>query len=150
MIIRAMTPNDVPAAAKLERAAFPDPWSEAELRAELEKDFSLAEVKDDGGEIIGYAVSWLVRETAELVRIAAAPRRRREGHAESLLCSALKKARGAGCERVTLEVREGNAAAMGLYGKLGFERIALRRGYYGGEDAVIMERKLDGHTDIGN
>jgi ribosomal-protein-alanine N-acetyltransferase len=31
---------------------------------------------------------------------------------------------------VTLEVRTGNAAAIALYTKLGFEQVGLRKGYY--------------------
>ena len=42
-----------------------------------------------------------------------------------------------------LEVRADNAPALALYERNGFERLALRRGYYGpGADAVVMRRRL--------
>jgi ribosomal-protein-alanine N-acetyltransferase len=45
---------------------------------------------------------------------------------------------------VTLEVRRSNLAARQLYRKFEFEERRLRRHYYGpGEDAIIMELRLD-------
>ena len=45
-----------------------------------------------------------------------------------------------------LEVRPSNAAARALYERAGFERIALRRGYYpaesGREDALLLALRL--------
>jgi ribosomal protein S18 acetylase RimI-like enzyme len=44
-----------------------------------------------------------------------------------------------------LEVRAGNLAARRLYRQLGFRDLGVRRGYYGpGQDAIVMELKLDG------
>jgi ribosomal-protein-alanine N-acetyltransferase len=53
-------------------------------------------------------------------------------------------ARGRQARLVTLEVRAGNEAAIGLYRRFGFEAIATRRGYYGDddEDAVVMTLEL--------
>ena len=39
-----------------------------------------------------------------------------------------------------LEVRDTNIAARRLYERVGFKKISIRRGYYDGEDAIIMER----------
>jgi len=50
-----------------------------------------------------------------------------------------------GAVSVSLDVRPENAAALGLCRAMGFTQIGLRKNYYGhGEDAVIMERRLDG------
>ena len=45
---------------------------------------------------------------------------------------------------VTLEVRRSNLAARNLYRKLNFAERRIRKNYYGpGEDAIVMERRLN-------
>jgi ribosomal-protein-alanine N-acetyltransferase len=45
---------------------------------------------------------------------------------------------------VLLDVRADNVAAQALYARAGFERIAVRRGYYrpGGTDALVLRLQL--------
>jgi ribosomal-protein-alanine N-acetyltransferase len=45
-------------------------------------------------------------------------------------------------KEVFLEVRESNFPAIKLYYKLGFKEIGRRKGYYKGEDALIMKLTL--------
>lgn len=49
-------------------------------------------------------------------------------------------------EFVLLDVRESNTGAINLYQRLGFQQIAVRKGYYpamcGREDALVMKLEL--------
>ena len=45
-------------------------------------------------------------------------------------------------ENITLEVGKNNNAAINLYKKNGFEQCALRKNYYGKEDAILMIKKF--------
>ena len=134
-MIREMTAADIPAALDTDRAAFKKPWSASEFGAELEKDHSVYLICDNG-----YGGIWCIYETAELIRIAAREPRRGTGAAlmEALINAAMER----GCERMTLEVRESNLPARALYERFRFKEIAVRPGYYCGEDAIIMERNL--------
>ena len=134
-MIRKMIAADIPAALDTDRAAFERPWDEAELAAELQKDYARYFICDNG-----YGGIWCIYETAELIRIAA--REPRRGTGTALMDALLGAARDAGCERMLLEVRESNAPARALYKKFGFKEISVRRGYYEGEDAGIMEKIL--------
>ena len=52
--------------------------------------------------------------------------------------------------RMSVEARRlrDNAAARHLYERLGFEQVAVRRGYYGpGRDALVLRRWLSAGTD---
>lgn len=76
----------------------------------------------------------------ELLSIAVEPAEQGKGLAKMLMehcCNELAKQ---GIEKFFLEVRESNAAAISLYKKMGFKKIAERKKYYAnGEAAVIME-----------
>ena len=43
---------------------------------------------------------------------------------------------------ITLEVRKSNDIAVHLYKKMGFKETAVRKYYYGDEDAILMENKV--------
>lgn len=43
---------------------------------------------------------------------------------------------------ITLEVRISNEIARNMYKKFGFREVALRKFYYGDEDAILMEKQV--------
>lgn len=43
---------------------------------------------------------------------------------------------------ITLEVRKSNEVAIHLYKKFGFHEVAIRKYYYGDEDAILMEKQV--------
>lgn len=135
-MIREMTAVDIPVALGIDRAAFEKSWSAAEFEAELDKDHSVYLISDNG-----YGGIWCIYETAELIRIAA--RKPRRGIGAAIMAALIKAAAERGCERMMLEVRKSNLPARALYERFGFKEISVRRGYYDGEDAIIMERSLD-------
>lgn len=137
-----MTLQDIPAALRIDRAAFAKSWSEKDFADELAKNYARYILLEANGEAVGYAGIWCIYETAELIRIAVHPSAQRKGFADALMREIPSLAAQSGCEHMLLEVRSSNAPAQSLYTKSGFHQIDLRRGYYDGEDAVIMEKKL--------
>ena len=75
----------------------------------------------------------------ELLSIAVEPAERGKGLAKMLMeycCNELAKL---GIKRFFLEARESNIAAISLYKKLGYEKIAERKKYYAnGETAITL------------
>jgi len=143
-MIRPATVDDLPALADLEARLFgPDAWSPAVLEAELSGDGRRCLVATDGDEVVGCAITLLVGEVADLVRIAVRPERQRRGTARTLLDEALAAARRDGADRMLLEVSATNVAALALYASAGFVEIDRRRRYYkDGSDAIVMRRSL--------
>jgi len=78
----------------------------------------------------------------ELENIAVASGFRRRRIASALLTALVVAARAAGAERILLEVRASNSAAITLYQQAGFELLGRRPGYYRNpsEDALILAR----------
>ncbi len=141
ILLRAMTPADVPAITTIERQVFPDPWSDAAFLGELRQPGMHARVADREGRLAGYSLTWLGSGVGHLGNIAVAPDQRRRGVAAALLDDLLDRARAMTVQSVTLEVRVSNAEAQALYRTRGFRVAGLRRRYYrdGGEDALVME-----------
>jgi ribosomal-protein-alanine N-acetyltransferase len=76
---------------------------------------------------------------AELLRMAVDPARRGEGWGRSLLEACQRDLANAGMVNLFLEVRAGNAAAIQLYRRCGWQRCGRRGGYYpDGEDALLF------------
>lgn len=142
MIVREMTEADIASVVGVDSATFSDAWKETAFREEIEKDYSHYFVCEIDGEIVGYAGIWCIYETAELIRIATAPDFQQKGIANMLMQEILSCAKSCGCERMMLEVRRSNIPAQVLYKKFGFDEISVRKGYYNGEDALILEAKL--------
>jgi len=91
----------------------------------------------------GFAMWRRVAEEAEILTIGVMENMRRRGAARALLEHIMQQCAECGVERLFLEVEAGNAAAIGLYRSLGFERIGARRRYYrNGADAAVMRLRL--------
>jgi ribosomal-protein-alanine N-acetyltransferase len=101
----------------------------------------------DEGELKGFIVVKLLRAgvaaEAEIENLAVASQARRSGLGLALCKAALEACEAAGVQTVTLEVRAGNHAALGLYARFGFEQTGLRADYYTDptEDAVLLRYK---------
>lgn len=141
--LRPAVAADVPAIFALESATFPGPWSERTFYLELENDISTFKVLKLGGELIGYYDLWSCGGEAHLLNVAVAAAYRRRGYGEMLLKDAIREARRTASDRIVLEVRTSNVAAISLYEKFGFKKITQRRRYYAdGEDADIMIKDI--------
>ena len=142
--IRPATASDVPAVLGLEAQLFgADAWSEASVRSELTGPGRQALVAVASGSVIGYAVTMLVGDLADLQRIAVHPAHQRSGVAGLLLDGVAAGVRSGGADRMLLEVSAANAPAIAFYEAHGFTRIDVRRRYYrDGSDALVLSRPL--------
>ena len=138
--IRNACAADLDALEEMEALCFSSPWKRHTLEWFLPDDrheFLLA-VQD--GKILGYINLLHVMDEGYIGNVAVHPDCRRQG-----LGSALVKAMLERCEELellfaTLEVRDSNAPAIGLYASRGFETVGRRKDYYERpkEDAILM------------
>ena len=137
----------LPEIMAIEREAYPEPWTEAMFRQEIEIDNStsyfyvvyLDEV------LIGYAGFWLVADEAHITSVTVRCDCRRRGYGRDELRFILDVAARAGVRLATLEVRASNVRAQSLYTQMGFRQIGRRKGYYATsqEDAIVMAREVN-------
>lgn len=142
-----LTAADIDAVVEIERQSFDRPWSRNLFLRELESDISRTIVARDAeghGPILGYVCRWLVVDEVQILNLAVHPDHRRQGLGRALMAYVLDEARERLAVTMTLEVRDGNVAAIELYERLGFKRTGVRRAYYGeGRDGVLMTRSLN-------
>lgn len=145
MILRDMTEADLDAVLCIEREVHAHPWTAGNFSDALRSRY-VCKIFEEGQEMLGYAVLMLAVGEAELLDIAVATRHQRHGWGRKLLEELMALARRRDMQRMVLEVRASNAAAIALYRKAGFTDIGLRRDYYpaenGREDAILMGREL--------
>lgn len=139
-----MTADHVAAVAELEKICFVDPWSEQSVASELKNALALWLVALDGERLMGYIGSQAVLGEADMMNVAVDPAYRRQGVAEALVTALAERLAEKGNESLTLEVRVSNTPAIGLYEKLGFAQVGLRKNYYRHpkEDALILRKQL--------
>ncbi|MBM5816296.1 MAG: GNAT family N-acetyltransferase [Cyanobacteria bacterium K_Offshore_surface_m2_239] len=138
-------PEDGAACLGLDRLALGGLWSAEQWERELSEPKRPVLGWRQDPCLLAMASAWIVLEELQITAVAVHPEHRRRGLARQLLEALLRLGQEAGAERATLEVAKGNEAARALYAGLGFQEVALRRGYYrNGDDALVQWRKLDG------
>lgn len=138
--IRRATPRDAAAIAALEEEIFSDPWSERDICDTICTEGSMCYAAVRDGVLVAYIIGRIIPPEAEIYRIATHKDHRQRGIAYRLLDYMTKCERGRGLERLFLEVRSKNLAALALYRAFGFEKIGVRKNYYKNpdDDATVM------------
>ena len=141
LLIRKMTPEDIPTVVRLDQISFSLPWPERSFRFEVtDNPASRCWVAEQNSRIVAMAVAWLFVDELHIATIATHPEFRRQGIARRLLSHTLLEALQEGARSSFLEVRASNLAAQAMYRKFGYEESGRRRRYYrdNGEDAILM------------
>ena len=143
--LRPMREDDLDAVLAIEQRAYAFPWTRGIFRDCLRADYPAWVLQRDG-ELIGYAVLSIAADEAHVLNVCTDPREQGHGHGRRLLRALLMLAQGRGAQRVFLEVRPSNPAAIALYHAEGFNEIGRRPRYYpargGREDAIVMAKEL--------
>lgn len=144
--MRPVRPGDLPALLRIERGAFPVPWSERAFRMVMRRDPGSVLVAERSGRVAGYAALWVSADEAELADLAVAPEHRRRGVGRTLLRACLREVAARGAREIFLQVRESNGPARSLYREAGFREVGRRTGYYRApaEDALVLMREVSG------
>jgi ribosomal-protein-alanine N-acetyltransferase len=146
-LIEPAIQRDAAKLAELHGASFHRGWGEGEFEAMLSERNTLVHRLRLGRKIIGFAVSRMAADEAEILSIAIAAGHRGRGLSRNLLLTHLGHLAGRGVRTVFLEVEENNQPARRLYQRAGFGVAGRRERYYqqpGGEqlNALLMRRDL--------
>ena len=146
MEIIKMNESHVAQVAELEKICFGSAaWSEKSVASELTNALAFWLVAVDGDRVAGYVGSQTVCDETDMMNVAVHPDFRRQGIGEKLVEQLVTELKSIGSHALMLEVRVSNAPAIGLYEKMGFLQVGLRKNYYRNpkEDAMILRKEWD-------
>jgi ribosomal-protein-alanine N-acetyltransferase len=146
-IVEPATLRDASRLAQLHGESFHRGWGEGEFEAMLAERNTLVHRLRMGRKVIGFAVSRMAADEAEILSIAVAANHRGRGLSRDLLLTHLGHLAGRGVRTVFLEVEENNQPARRLYERAGFGLAGRRERYYRQPDgqqlnALLMRRDL--------
>ncbi|MBP1555863.1 MAG: ribosomal protein S18-alanine N-acetyltransferase [Oscillospiraceae bacterium] len=148
-IIRKALPEDSTAVYVIENEISRHPWTEDQIREEIEFVQAFTCVCEADGRIVGFATMQNAAEFAHINELGVLASHRRRGIGRMLMEDIIRESLERGCEFISLEVRESNDPAQALYRSFGFRQEGLRKGFYRDpqEDGLVLVKKLKEETD---
>ena len=128
--ISPMVEEDVSEIAELEKMCFAEPWSEKSLTDELTNDTARFYVLRDNEKLLGYIGANNISGEVYITNVAVSDVCRGKGYGKMLVNHLLKQSEFENANLVTLEVRESNENAIGLYESCGFKKVGVRKNFY--------------------
>ena len=140
---------DAAAMADLHAKTFRRGWSAEEFERMLVDPGIVAHRATVGRLLVGFSVTRVAADEAEILSIAVEPSWRGRGLGGRLLDLQLRRLATLGVARLFLEVDEGNTPARRLYARAHFHEVGRRAAYYHAagdprppSNALILRRDL--------
>ena len=143
--IRPACEGDIAAIYEIEQSCFTMPHTISQLTSCLDSSRHIFPAAvSDTGEVLGYVEMSYIIDEGYISNVAVKDACRGCGIASAIMDYLISEAEKLSLSFITLEVRESNAPAIGLYLKKGFEKVAVQNNCYSQpkENAVIMTRFL--------
>ena len=145
-LIRSMQSYDLDVVHANEFLAYEFPWSRSIFADCLRVGYPcrVIEVED---MVVGHAVTSIAAGEAHLLNICIQPAYQGRGYGQRLLLHCMRLAQQGGAEKMFLEVRPSNWAAIRLYQAQGFSVIGRRPDYYRRSDIDPLGNRQHGRED---
>jgi len=153
--IREMRFEDLEQVICIEHEIFLFPWSLINFSDSIKAGYhcrvlvqprSETDTQPDADVVMGYGILMTGPGEAHVLTVGVGYAWQGQGLGEKMLRHLIALSREHQAESVLLDVRESNIGAASLYRRLGFQQIAVRKGYYpamcGREDALVMKLEL--------
>ena len=143
--IEGVTEEQAEEVAGLEGMIFSDAWSRQSIISTLRQPCAKIYGVWESCELAGYVVLYYVLDECEIARIAVKENFRRQGAASMLFAETVKFCRENKINKIMLDVRESNLAAIAFYKKNGFVQDGIRKGFYTNpaENAILLSRRIE-------
>ncbi|HRQ07626.1 MAG TPA: ribosomal protein S18-alanine N-acetyltransferase [Nitrosomonas europaea] len=145
--IREMHPDDLEQVIRIEHEIFLFPWSIVNFSDSIKAGYHCRVLVQPNSDLVmGYGILMTGPGEAHVLTLGVGAAWQSQGLGRKMLRYLIELSRKHQAEFVLLDVRESNTGAINLYERLGFQQIAVRKGYYpamcGREDALVMKLEL--------
>lgn len=145
--IREMHPEDLEQVIRIEHEIFLFPWSIVNFSDSIKAGYHCRVLVQPNSDLVmGYGILMTGPGEAHVLTLGVGAAWQSQGLGGKMLRYLIELSRKHQAEFVLLDVRESNTGAINLYQRLGFQQIAIRKGYYpamcGREDALVMKLEL--------
>lgn len=148
-LLTEQSESDLSQIAQLEKQLFSvGSWTDDVLQEFFSQRYTHFFIMRLGNEIIGYCITQVMFDTAEILRIGVSRAYQRQGLAKQILMEVMVFLKKMEVDKLLLEVRNDNLSAIGLYQGFDFKQIHVRKNYYDNKDgtftdALILQKALD-------
>ena len=123
---------------EVELSSFSSPWSRQAFIDEINNPLARYFVLENENEVIGYAGVWHIVDEGHITNIAIKKDYRGLGLSKLLMKELISYFNDNSLSFLTLEVRESNTVARGLYEGFGFKIIGERKKYYENNETAVL------------
>ncbi len=143
--IEKLAQSHVEQVAALDKLLFSSPWSNKCIEKEITRPRSLWLVAVEEDTVVGYIGSQRVDDKADLMNLAVRLDHQGKGVGKMLVEALVEALKEFGVRSLTLEIRESNSVAVGLYHEFGFEQVGRRKGCYRNprEDGLVLRKEWE-------
>lgn len=129
----------------IEERVFTNPWTLRDFEFALKRENAYCRIVVRDEKMIGYVIGFVIDKEFHLADFSIHPTLQRQGLGQKTM-AILSEELGGLVQVISLEVRMSNVGAIELYKKIGFQTMAIRKGYYSNpeEDALVMLKPLQG------
>ena len=148
-LLTEQSESDLSQIAQLEKQLFAiDSWTDDVLQEFFSQRHTHFFVMRLDNKIMGYCITQVMFDTAEILRIGVSRAYQRQGLAKQILMEVMVFLKKMEVDKLLLEVRNDNLSAIGLYQGFDFKQIHVRKNYYDNKDgtftdALILQKALD-------
>lgn len=143
-MIEMMKIKDVASVFKIDREVLKSNWSLLLYQHELLDLNTRAYVYKIDDEVVGYVLAKYIGDTSDLLQIAVKKSFQNKKIGYELLKFVWDYLRNEGVEEMILEVATRKEKIIEFYESFGFERLYVRKNYYGKRrDALVMRLRVN-------
>lgn len=145
--IREMREKDLEQVICIEHEIFLFPWSIGNFSDSIKSGYHCRVLVQPGTDVVmGYGILMIGPDEAHVLTLGIGFSWQNQGLGRKMLLHLIELSGKYQAKFVLLDVRESNTGAANLYRRLGFQQIAVRKGYYPAmcerEDALVMKLEL--------